>query len=321
MAKNILVYIEQRNGIIKKASLEAVSAAAKLGKELNYTVAAAVIGGNVEELDKISKYGIGEIAHYKNAELDLYSPSAYSKILAQHIADNDFEIVFFSNTSLGKDLAPRIGVKVNAGVALDCTKIVSENNEIIASRPVFAGKAIADIKIKSPKKIFTLRPNVFPLVETTAASNVKTTEVQNIDLRTKTKEIKKSDGKLDVAEAEIIVAGGRGLKAPENFKMIEELADLLNGAVGASRAVVDAGWRQHSEQVGQTGKTVSPTLYVAVGISGAIQHLAGMRSSKYIVAINKDKDAPIFQAADYGIAGDAFEVLPALIEEIKKLKA
>jgi electron transfer flavoprotein alpha subunit len=233
------------------------------------------------------------------------------------------DIILFSNTALGKDLAPRVAVKLNAGIAADCTELNFDNNEYKAIRPIFAGKALAEVKINSAVKVFVLRPNVFPAGDN--SGDLAEVSIENVDspnLSVKVIEVKKAEGKLDVAEANIIVSGGRGMKGPEHFHLVEELADAIGeAACGASRAVVDAGWRPHGEQVGQTGKTVSPNLYIALGISGAIQHLAGMRSSKYIVAINKDKDAPIFQAADYGIVGDVFEVVPALIEEIKKLKA
>jgi electron transfer flavoprotein alpha subunit len=223
---------------------------------------------------------------------------------------------------MGCDLVPRLAAKFDCGIAPDCIRLNIVGNDIIATRPVYAGKAFLDVKINSEIKFFTIRQNSYsPVKNGTSASEIQVINISDPDLRTSVKEIRKSEGKLDVAEVDIIVSGGRGLKDPENFKMIEELADAIGGAVGASRAVVDAGWRPHSEQVGQTGKTVSPNLYIAVGISGAIQHLAGMRSSKCIVAINKDKDAPIFQVADYGIAGDAFEVIPALIKEIKKYHA
>jgi electron transfer flavoprotein alpha subunit len=205
---------------------------------------------------------------------------------------------------------------------MDCTNLHNTNGEVIAIRPVYAGKAIVEGKITSRVKVFTIRPNVFKIneAEDKVEAFVDVREVESPNLKTRVTELKKSEGKLDVAEADIIVSGGRGLKGPENFKIIEELAEVLGAAVGASRAVVDAGWRNHGEQVGQTGKTVSPKLYIACGISGAIQHLAGMSSSKYIVAINKDKDAPIFSVADYGIAGDLFEIIPVLTEEIKKNK-
>lgn len=223
---------------------------------------------------------------------------------------------------MGKDLAPRVAAKVDAGIAMDVVAYEFEGDNLIASRPVYAGKALVDLKITSDVKILTLRPNVFPAGDASGNNaEIIIHEITDVDQSVKVVEVKKSDEKLDVAEADIIVSGGRGMKGPEHFNLVEDLAKLLGAATGASRAVVDSGWRPHGEQVGQTGKTVSPTLYIALGISGAIQHLAGMRSSKYIVAINKDKDAPIFQVADYGITGDIFEVLPALIEEIKKVKA
>ncbi len=205
---------------------------------------------------------------------------------------------------------------------MDCIKLDIENGEVIATRPIYAGKALLDVKLKSDIKIFTIRPNVFKAEQSSPdmEANIEIKEIVDADLKTKVVEFKKSDGNIDVAEADIIVSGGRGLKNPESFKLVEDLAEAFGAAVGASRAVVDAGWRPHREQVGQTGKTVSPSLYVACGISGAIQHLAGMSTSKYIVAINKDKDAPIFTVADYGIAGDVFEILPKLTEEIIKLK-
>jgi electron transfer flavoprotein alpha subunit len=227
-----------------------------------------------------------------------------------------------SATALGKDLAPRVAVRLQAGLASDCTALRVDGGSIIATRPMYAGKTLAEVRVTTPLQVFTLRPNVFNAGASSGAAApvaAQTMTFTDADVSTRVTGVQMGSGKLDVAEADIVVSGGRGLKAPENFKMIEELAASLHGAVGASRAVVDAGWRPHSEQVGQTGKTVSPSLYVAVAVSGAIQHLAGMSSSKYIVAINKDKDAPIFQVADYGIVGDAFEVVPALTAEIKKL--
>jgi electron transfer flavoprotein alpha subunit len=223
---------------------------------------------------------------------------------------------------MGKDLAPRIAAKLEAGLASEITELRNDGGNLIATRPVYAGKAYVDVKITSEVKIYSLRPNVFKPEQTENVSfdveNVKI-DLSNNDFSAAVKETTVSAEKIDVAEANIIVSGGRGLKAPENYHLVEELAKVLGAAVGSSRAVVDAGWRPHSEQVGQTGKTVSPNLYIACGISGAIQHLAGMSSSKCIVAINKDKDAPIFQIADYGIVGDVFEILPALTEEFKKV--
>ena len=319
MANKILVFIEQRNGQIKRASLEAVKAANNLAEKLSYEVTAVSVGNEVSDLDKIN---VQKVVHYKNNELENYSTSAYSDLVAEFAKESDAEILFFGNTALGKDLAPRVSVKLEAGIIMDVVEFNINDGNIIASRPVYAGKALTNVKVNTQKKVFTVRPNVFSLSdEESGSAQVEIKEVSSPNLACKVVEYKKAGGKLDVAEADIIVSGGRGLKEAGNFKLIEDLAEVLGGAVGASRAVVDAGWRPHGEQVGQTGKTVSPTLYVAVGISGAIQHLAGMRSSKYIVAINKDADAPIFQVADYGITGDAFEIVPALIEELKKVKA
>jgi electron transfer flavoprotein alpha subunit len=223
---------------------------------------------------------------------------------------------------MGKDVSPRVAARLEAGLAVDCTNLRLNSGEIIATRPVYAGKAYIDIKINSAIKIYSLRPNVFK-PEKTGAGNVSVEKLnisfEDKDFASQVREVVVSSEKLDVAEADIVVSGGRGLKGPENFYLVEDLAKVLGGAAGASRAVVDAGWRPHGDQVGQTGKTVSPKLYIACGISGAIQHLAGMSSSKCIVAINKDKDAPIFQIADYGIVGDVFEILPVLTEELKKV--
>ncbi len=321
MANKILAYIEQRDGAIKKSSLEAVKAAKTLSGQLNYTLDCLLIGNNVSDVESLGEYGADKVVFYKGEALNSYSPTAYAEVAASYAKEIDADVLIFANSGLGKDLAPHVAAKLDAGIATDCVHFEVEGGNIIATRPIYAGKALADVKINSAKKVFTIRPNVFALgdkLDKKAEVQVKTPD--NLNLSVKTIGMKKAEGKLDVAEADIVVSGGRGLKEAANFKLVEDLANVLGAAVGASRAVVDAGWRPHSEQVGQTGKTVSPNLYVAVGISGAIQHLAGMRSSKYIVAINKDKDAPIFSVADYGITGDAFEVLPALIEELKKEK-
>ncbi len=322
MANKILVFIEQRNGQIKKSSTEAARAAADICSKLGGYIEAVSVGNEITGLETIGGYGVSKVTHLKNHELANYSSSAYSEVLTRFVIENNFNLLFFSNTSMGKDLAPRIAAKIDAGIAMDCVALKVEETEITATRPVYAGKALIDLKINSLKKIFVLRPNIFnPGIPSDSKAEVTVNNIETVNLNVKVTDVKKSDGKFDVAEADIIVSGGRGMKGPEHFHLLEELAQELGAAVGASRAAVDAGWRPHGEQVGQTGKTVSPTLYFALGISGAIQHLAGMRSSKYIVAINKDKDAPIFQVADYGIVGDIFEVLPVLIKEIKKIKS
>jgi electron transfer flavoprotein alpha subunit len=318
----ILIFVEQRDGIVKRAGFENISAALKIADELNLEYNVLTIGNEIENINDVSKYGVNKIYHFKNAELDNYSTSAYSQIINDFAKETLADFLFFANTSLGKDLAPHTAAAIDAGIIMDAVSLKVKSNDIIATRPIYAGKALIDVKLNSEKKVYTLRPNVFKTLpkENGQAPEVIIKEVSSPNLKNKVVEIKKSEGKLDVAEADIIVSGGRGLKGPENFHLVEELAQALGAAVGASRAVVDAGWRPHREQVGQTGKTVSPSLYVACGISGAIQHLAGMSSSKYIVAINKDREAPIFSIADYGITGDVFEILPALTEEIKKVK-
>lgn len=322
MANKILAILEQREGSLKKVSFEAASVASKLAKELNLEVEAVVAGSEVNNIDVIAKYGITKIIHLKNSEFNNYTSSGYSEAISNYAKEVNAVCLIIGNTSLGNDLAPRLAVRLNAGCIVDCVNLKVESEEIIATRPIYAGKAFIKAKLSSDVKVFTIRPNVFKAELSDAGSaTIEIKEITSPNLKSKVVSLKKSEGKLDVAEADIIVSGGRGMKGPENFNLIESLADSLGAAVGASRAVVDAGWRPHREQVGQTGKTVSPSLYVACGISGAIQHLAGMSTSKYIVAINKDKDAPIFSAADYGIAGDLFEILPVLTEEIKKIRS
>ncbi len=323
MSNKILGILEQREGRLKKASFEVLQVVSDLASELNLDPVAIVIGDEIENIDEAGKYGIKKIVHFKNSQLGNYSTSAYTDIITGYAKEVAAEILVFGATALGKDLAPHAASRLDAGIAGDCVEIDTSSGELIATRPVYAGKALIDVKINSQIKVISIRPNVFKAVPSEGESEAEITVkvVDSPDLKTKVVEFIKSEGKLDVAEADIIVSGGRGLKAPENFHLVEELADALGAAVGSSRAAVDAGWRPHREQVGQTGKTVSPSLYVACGISGAIQHLAGMSSSKYIVAINKDKDAPIFGIADFGIAGDLFEILPALTEEIKKIKS
>jgi len=319
----ILVVAEQRGRQFKKSSFEAVRVARTVADQTGGEVTGLVVGSGIASMAaELGGYGAHKVLVVDDPRLTEYSSTAYAKIAGDVAKQIGASAVFLAATAYGKDLAPRIAARLDAGLAADCTALKVDGGEIIATRPVYAGKALIDLKITSPVKVLTVRPNVFAAgTSSGSAAAVETLPVQltDADFGSIVQEITKSGGKVDVAEADIVVSGGRGLKGPENFKMIEELASVLGGAVGASRAVVDAGWRPHEEQVGQTGKTVSPSLYIAVAISGEIQHLAGMSSSKYIVAINKDKDAPIFQVADYGIVGDAFEVVPAFTQELKKL--
>jgi electron transfer flavoprotein alpha subunit len=322
MANKILAILEQREGSLKKVSYEAASVASKLAKELNLEAEAVVVGSDLKDLNEISKYRITKVIHLKNSDYSNYTSSGYTDAISNYAKEVNAVCLIVGNTALGNDLAPRLAVKLSAGCVMDCVNLQVESPEVIATRPIYAGKAFAKVKLTSDIKVFTIRPNVFKAeLSENGDVTIETKEISSPNLKSRVVSFKKSEGKLDVAEADIIVSGGRGMKGPENFNLIESLAESLGAAVGASRAVVDAGWRPHREQVGQTGKTVSPSLYVACGISGAIQHLAGMSTSKYIVAINKDKDAPIFSVADYGIAGDLFEILPALTEAIKKIRS
>lgn len=322
MPNKIIAVLEQREGKLKRFAFEVVTTAVKLANELKFEKEAIVVGNDISNINEIGNYGITKIVHLKNDKLANYSSTGYAQVIANYVKEADADFLLLSNTALGKDLAPYLAAKLNAGLIVDAVNLDTSTGELIVTRPVYAGKALVDVKFKSPKKILTIRPNIFKATSNNGSTpEVTFKEVSPSNLKSRVTSFKKSEGKLDVAEADIIVSGGRGMKGPENFHLIEKLAEALGGAVGASRAVVDAGWRPHREQVGQTGKTVSPTLYIACGISGAIQHLAGMSSAKYIVAINKDKDAPIFNIADYGIAGDIFEIIPALTEEVKKIKS
>jgi len=318
----ILAFAEQRDGKLKKNAFEVARAARTYADQLGGICFCLVIGHNVKEAaEQLGGYGIEKVVVVDDPALAAYSTTAYAKVVAEIAQQRGATVLFLPASAMGKDLAPRLAAKLDAGLASDCTALRIDGGELIATRPVYAGKALVDVKITSEVKIFTLRPNVFTAGKNSGArATVETASVKltDSDFAARVVDVKVATGRPDVTEADIVVSGGRGMKGPEHFHLIEELADLLGGAVGASRAAVDAGWRPHDEQVGQTGKTVSPSLYIACGISGAIQHLAGMSSSKVIVAINKDKDAPIFQVADYGIVGDVFDVLPALTKEIKK---
>ncbi len=320
---NILVFAEHRSGAYKKASFEAVKAASTLAAAAGGTVAAVAVGsGILPSAGSVGRYGAARCIVATNPKLDQgYATASFATAVAAAAAAAKADLILLPATAMGRDLAPRLAVKLNAAVASDCTALRWEEGRLVARRPVYAGKALIDVTMTTPVQIATLRPNVFNAGapgDADAPVEEMPVDIPDAEVAARVTETKTAGGKLDVAEANMIVSGGRGMQGPEHFHLVEEIASLLHAATGASRAVVDAGWRPHAEQVGQTGKTVSPSLYVACGISGAIQHLAGMSSSKVIVAINKDKDAPIFSVADYGIVGDVFEVLPALAAELKK---
>jgi electron transfer flavoprotein alpha subunit len=315
---NILVFAEQRAGEIKKIAFENITIAKKLSTDLGGEIIAVLIGNSVSSLTaELGKYGADKVAVYENDKLEYYNAEGYSKVLAKAVSEYDAKVVLMGSTAMGKDLAAKTAAKVGGALATDVVSVNAENGDLKIIRPMYAGKVRTTIRLTSDIKFLTIRPNVYMPEEKAGSGTVEEKSADSGDFKTVIKEIiAGAKDKLDVTEADIIVSGGRGMKGPENYHLIESLAEKLGAATGASRAAVDAGWRPYDEQVGQTGKTVSPSLYIAVGISGAIQHLAGMSSSKYIVAINKDPEAPIFKVADYGIVGDLFEVVPKMTEAL-----
>jgi electron transfer flavoprotein alpha subunit len=318
MMAGILVFVEQRGGEVRKASLQALSEAKRQGE----TVSAVLPGSGVADAAAgLGAWGADKIYVADDANLALYSAEGYAEAVVKAVEQAGPGAIFFAGTAMGRDLAPRVAARLGVGAIPDVTGLTLEGDAFKARRPVYSGKAFAtaDTAGNNPQ-VISLRPNVFAAEEAAGAGEVVALDGLSLSIRAVVKElVEAAGGELDVAEADVIVSGGRGIKGPENFALIKSLADALGGAVGASRAAVDAGWIEHSHQVGQTGKVVSPSLYIAAGISGAIQHLAGMSSSKVIVAINKDPDAPIFKIADYGIVGDLFDVIPPMVEAINAL--
>lgn len=319
----ILAVCEQKDGALRKVSREAVSAARRLADALGASVDAIVLGAAGVETAGLGEAGADRVLVAAHPTFGHYAPDGYAATIAAQARSGGYAAIVLPATATGRDLGPRLAAQLDAPLAMDVTVLAAEGGKVVATRPVYAGKAIQQVVLDGAPAIVVIRPNTFAPAAAGKAGTVAEVAAQPGTVRVTVKEVKASEqGALDVAEATIVVSGGRGMKGPEHFHLIEGLAKAFgNAAVGASRAVVDAGWRPHGEQVGQTGKTVSPQLYVAVGISGAIQHLAGMRTAKVIVAINKDKDAPIFKVADYGIVGDAFEIVPVLTEEIRKARA
>jgi len=320
MAQGIFVITEQHDGAFRKVTFEAVSEGRRLADGLNTDLTAVIMGSGVENITgELEKYGADKILVADDPVLAEYTTDAYTNVLANIIKPLDPELIIIGASTQGKDLAARLAARLDAGMAMECVAIRLENSGLVFTRPMFGGKVLAEVEIEGTPKIAAVRPNVMSIAESPKAASVEKADVLAGDVATSVIETKAEAGdKVELTEADIIVSGGRGTGG--DYAVIEELAALFGGAVGASRSAVDEGWRPHSDQVGQTGKVVSPNLYVACGISGAIQHLAGMSTSKYIVAINKDPEAPIFAKADFGVAGDLFEVVPEIIEEVKKLK-
>ena len=315
---NVLVFTELHDGHVKPVTLEI------LGKLAGHTADVAVIGDvAADQVAELAKNGAANVHKLKGANLDKYSPEGYANALAEFIKSKSYDYVFAGATSVGKDLLPRLATKFDAGLASDVTNFTMDGGVFAGTRPFFSGKCLAKVEITGPKPHFvSIRPNALGMnAAPTAGAGAASDAAANAgEIRAMIKEIvKAASTKTDLTEANIIVSGGRAMKNAENFKILEQLADVVGATVGASRAAVDSGFAPHAMQVGQTGKTVAPSLYIACGISGAIQHLAGMRTSKVIVAINTDPDAPIFTKADYGIVGDLFQIVPIMTEEFKKL--
>jgi electron transfer flavoprotein alpha subunit len=321
---SVLVYTEHIEGQFKKSAFEVVSYAKEIAKMLNEQLITLSIGNiSDENLKALSEYGADKILIVREERLNVFSNKAYTSVIAEAATKENSSVIILSNSFSGKGLAPSLAVNLKAGVvsgAVDLPKI--ENGKTLVKKPVFSGKAFAWVELLSDKKILSLSPNSFTLIESPSSSSIEEFKITlaDSDFKTSVKEIVRTTNKVLLPEAEIVVSGGRGLKGPENWNILEELADSLGAATACSKPVSDAGWRPHEEHVGQTGIVISPDLYIAVGISGAIQHLAGVSASKTIVAINKDPEAPIFKVADYGIVGDALEILPKLTQAIKSFK-
>ena len=321
---SILVYVEQRDGAVRPVAREALGEAKRLSATLGGPVTAVYCGASDAGLAALGEAGADQVLFARHEAFARYDSVGYAVAVAAAAKAVGAKLVLLAASSLGKDLAPRVAARLGVGLAADCTALDASGGRLVATRPVMAGKALEKLAFPMSPALVTLRPKVFAAA---APESGRTASVAPLAFEWDASApravvigtIGATGDKPDLTESEIIVSGGRGLKGPENFALVEALAEALGATVGASRAVVDAGWRPHGDQVGQTGKTVSPKLYVAVGISGAIQHLAGMSSSRCIVAINKDAQAPIFKVADYGVVGDLFEVVPAFTEAIRKL--
>ncbi|MBI5217720.1 MAG: electron transfer flavoprotein subunit alpha/FixB family protein [Bacteroidia bacterium] len=321
---SVLVYTENWDGKFKKLSFELISFANEIAKKLNTSVVALSIGKvEDDELKKLGNYGAAKILSVTNDKLAGLNNQAFTSVIAQAVAKENSTVILFAHNNTGKAIAPRLSVRLKAGLATGVTSVPSDTEPFTVTKKTFTAKAYANVVIKSPVRILTLLQNVFGIFESPVSATIEpfNPELKETEFKTEVKEINKVTGKLLLTDAEIVVSGGRGMKGPENWGPIEELATLLGGATACSRPVSDEGWRPHSEHTGQTGKIIAPDLYFAFGISGAIQHLGGISGSKCIVAVNKDPDAPIFEAADYGIVGDAMKVLPELISAIKEIKA
>jgi electron transfer flavoprotein alpha subunit len=320
---SVLVYTENWEGKFKKLSFELISYANGIARMLGTTVTAVSIGKVEEnELKKLGNYGANKIISVTNDQLSTLDNQVYASVISEISVKEDAKIIVIANNNTGKAIAPRLSVRLKAGVGSGVSRLPLNLNPFTVYKRTYSGNAFAHLEIKSDVKILTLAQNSFDIAETENKASIENVNV-SVDgsmLKTVVKDVQKQSGKIVLTDADIVVSGGRGMKSPDNWPSLVELASLLGAATACSRPVSDEGWRPHEEHTGQTGKIIAPNLYIAVGISGATQHLAGISSSKYIVAINTDKDAPIFEAAQYGIIGDAMKVLPKLVEAVKEVK-
>ncbi|HRO47721.1 electron transfer flavoprotein subunit alpha/FixB family protein [Agriterribacter sp.] len=317
----VLIFIDQSEGHIKKASLEALSYGSQVAAQAGTVAEGIVLGSVKDDLSALGQYGIQKIHHVSDQQLDHVDAQVFTGIIAQAVQATGAKIVVFANNADGKAIAPRLSARLKAALVSGAVALPDTTNGFVVKKSVFSGKAFAHVALNTDIKIITLNANAFPAAASAEAKATIISFNATIDAtKVKSISVNKVKGEVPLSEAEVVVSGGRGLKGPENWGMVEELAKLLGAATACSRPVADTHWRPHHEHVGQTGLAIAPNLYIAIGISGAIQHLAGVNRSKTIVVINKDPEAPFFKAADYGIVGDAFEIVPKLIEEVKKLK-
>ncbi|HNL82227.1 MAG TPA: electron transfer flavoprotein subunit alpha/FixB family protein [Chitinophagaceae bacterium] len=317
---SVLIIIDKADGQIKKSSLEVLTYGADVAKQLNTTAAALVLGTCTDDLSTLGKYGVGKVYQVVEDSLNNLDAQVYAQVIASVTNQVGANVLIFSHNQTGKSVAARVAANLKAGIVTGACALPDVSNGFVVKKTVFSGKAFANVNINSACKVISLNPNSYKTVATEGSAIIETLNVSVPTAKVKVTGINKVSGEVPLTEAEIVVSGGRGLKGPENWGIILDLAHVLGAATACSRPVGDAHWRPHHEHVGQTGIQIAPNLYIAVGISGAIQHLAGVNRSKVIVVINKDAEAPFFKAADYGIVGDAFEVLPKLTAEIKKLK-
>jgi electron transfer flavoprotein alpha subunit len=317
---SVLIFIDIAEGKIKKASFEAANYGAAIANQMGTDVAAIVLGVCTEDMSILGNYGVSKVYHNADSGLNVFDAKVYAQAIADATDSIGSNIIIFSNTITGKALAPRVSVRLKAGLVSGAVALPDTSNGFVVRKSVFSGKAFANVAIQTDKKIISLNPNAFSITKSENSATVESITLQIQPTKIELVSINKITGDVPLGEADIVVSGGRGLKGPENWGLVTDLAQLLGAATACSRPVADIHWRPHHEHVGQTGLAIAPNLYIAIGISGAIQHLAGVNRSKTIVVINKDPEAPFFKAADYGIVGDAFEVVPKIIEAVKKLK-